>query len=90
MTQNQNESLNSMVWARCPKRVYCGINRLKISVCEAIMTWNSGAMTKKQLIDNIGLVSNKNMCVGLERQNKKRIQDASRKFSINIRSVDNS
>ena len=30
LTQNQNESLNNMVWARGPKCVFCSINRLQI------------------------------------------------------------
>ena len=32
LTQNQNESLDNMVWARFTKRVLCGIKRLHISV----------------------------------------------------------
>ena len=80
MTQNQNESLNNMVWARCPKRVYCGINRLKIPVCEAIVTFNSGAHGKKQVLDNIGLVTTQNTRVGIENENKKCVRDSSRKI----------
>ena len=47
MTQNQNESLNNTVWARCPKRVFCGIHRLRLSVCDAICTFNSGAQSRR-------------------------------------------
>ena len=47
LTQNQNKSLNNMVWARCPKRVLCGINRLQIFVCEAVTTFN-GLFQKKK------------------------------------------
>ena len=50
LTQNQNESLNNMVWDRCPKRVLCGISRLQISVCEAVITFNSGAYARKQVL----------------------------------------
>ena len=78
MTQNQNKSLNSTVWAQCPKRVFCGINRLKLSVCDAICTFNSGDQSRRHLVDNIGLLSSRNMFYGLEKENRKRILDADR------------
>ena len=79
LTQNQNESLNIMVWARCPKRVLCGINRLQISVSEAVTTFNSGAYARKQVLDNIGLITSRNCVAAFENKNK-RIRDASRKI----------
>ena len=38
MSKNQNKSLNSTMWAQCPKRVFCGIHGLNLSVCDAICT----------------------------------------------------
>ena len=77
MAQNQNESLNNTVWARCPKQVFMG--RLKFSVCDAICTFNSGAQSRRHLLDNIGILSSRNMFYGLERENRKRILDAGQK-----------
>ena len=76
LIQNQNEGLNNMVWARCPKRVLCGINRLQISACEAVITFNSGAYARKQVLDNIGLITSRNCVTAFEKENKKRIRDA--------------
>ena len=36
MTQNQNEPLSNTVWARCPKQVFCGIDRLKLLVSDVV------------------------------------------------------
>ena len=68
-----------MAWARCPKRVLCGNNRLEISVCEAVTTLNSRAYARKQVLDNIGLITSRNCVTGFEKENK-RIRDASRKI----------
>ena len=77
MTQNQTESLNSTVWAQCPKQVFCGIHRLKLSVCNAVCTLNSGAQSRRHLLDNMGPLSS--MFYGLEKENLKRILDAGQK-----------
>ena len=69
-----------MVWASCPKRVFCGINRLQISLCEAVTTFNSGAYRRKQVLDNTGLITSRNCITAFENENKKRIRDASRKI----------
>ena len=69
-----------MVWARCPKRVLCGINRFQISVCDAVTTFNSRAYARKQVLDNIGLITSRNCVTAFENENKKRIRDASRKI----------
>ena len=68
-----------MAWARCPKRVLCGINRLEISICEAVTTLNSRAYARKQVLDNIGLIASRNCVTRFENENK-RIRDASRKI----------
>ena len=35
LTQNQNESINNMIWSKYPKRVLCSKSRFVISVCES-------------------------------------------------------
>lgn len=38
-TQNANESLHNMIWARCPKTVFVGRTRLEIAVCDAVLEY---------------------------------------------------
>jgi len=41
-TQNVNESLNGIIWTRCPKRVYVGRKTLEIGVSSAVLEFNNG------------------------------------------------
>ena len=41
-TQNANESFNAMIWKRAPKANYCGLNILKLSVYDAVASFNYG------------------------------------------------
>nr|XP_047137510.1 uncharacterized protein LOC124814012 [Hydra vulgaris] len=41
-TQNVNECLNGIIWARCPKSTYCSRKVLTIGVCSAIISFNDG------------------------------------------------
>ena len=34
LIQNQNKSINNMIWSKCPKRVLCSKSRFVIPVCE--------------------------------------------------------
>lgn len=45
-TQNPNESVNSVIWARMPKSGFVGIKTLYFGACEAISTFNIGHLTK--------------------------------------------
>jgi hypothetical protein len=41
-TQNNNESLNALIWKRCPKDVYVGIDVLNLGCSSAIINFNDG------------------------------------------------
>ena len=43
-TQNANESFNNMIWERAPKANYCGLNTSKLSVYNAVASFNYGGM----------------------------------------------
>ena len=42
-TQNNNESLNGVIWKRCPKDVYLGKTTLSMGVASAIIGFDEGA-----------------------------------------------
>ena len=69
LTQNQNESLNNVVWSKCPKRVFCGKSRLTISVCEAVTYYNEGAVSRLNLLQLLKMNSSINTKSGLQKQN---------------------
>ena len=39
-TQNVNESLDNLIWTRCPKRIYVGNFVLKTAVASAVICYN--------------------------------------------------
>lgn len=45
-TQNPNESVNSVIWARLPKIWFVGIRTVHLGVYDAVSTFNCGNVTK--------------------------------------------
>ena len=41
-TQNNNESLNGVVWNRCPQDIHVGRDVLEIGVASAVICYNDG------------------------------------------------
>lgn len=56
-TQNQNESLNGMIWERLPKGVFVGSDMLKLGVYDAVSHFNIGAETVIKVFDKLGIKS---------------------------------
>ena len=51
LTRNQNESINSIVWPRCPERLFCGIHRSAISIFDAVSQFNGSTKERKGIYD---------------------------------------
>ncbi|GFS90611.1 RING-type domain-containing protein [Trichonephila clavipes] len=43
-TQNANESLHSMIWAKCPKEIFVNKRRVKRAVTEVVYKYNKGTV----------------------------------------------
>ena len=54
-TQNQNESLNGMVWQRIPKEVFVGKETLEFGLYDAIAHFNMGAKTVLLVYEALGI-----------------------------------
>ena len=54
-TQNQNESLNGMVWQRVPKEVYVGRETLELGLYDAVAHFNIGSATAIKLFNALGI-----------------------------------
>ena len=80
LTQNQNEALNNMIWAKCPKRTLVSKRRLIISVCEAIVKWNEGGHARKLFLESLNVKCGPNIIAGLRKENMLRLPHAQRKI----------
>ena len=80
LTQNQNESLNNILWSKCPKRVFCGQTKLKSAASLSVLTWNCGAAGQGKVLEEVGLPNiGINTLRGYRIENATRVQDVGRK-----------
>ena len=56
-TQNQNESLNAMVWNKVPKGSYVGLRQLEIGVYDAVSHFNIGNKAAILVYEKLGMVT---------------------------------
>ena len=54
-TQNVNESLHSVIWARCPKHIFATKPRVEIATAVAIGEFNFGSSSTIQFMDSLNL-----------------------------------
>ena len=75
-TQNQNESLNGMVWQRIPKEVYVGSEKLQLGLYDAVAHFNIGSITLIELFQALGIPPGKYTEEGCRLQDQLRIHTA--------------
>ena len=54
-TQNQNESLNAMIWNKLPKVTFVGSDVLEFGVYDAVAHFNMGSGTAAKIMEDLGL-----------------------------------
>ena len=70
-TQNQNESLNSLVWARCPKRKHHGFKAVRCAVAAAVCHFHKGAGSRTKALKRLSIHAGNNTkkaCDGKDQQ----------------------
>ena len=53
-TQNPNESINSLVWVRCPKHKFHGAKSVDFAAASAVLSFNGGSTRYADLMENMG------------------------------------
>lgn len=54
-TQNRNECINSMVWARCPKHKHQGAKVIRCAVAPAVCHFHSGAASRVRVMERLSI-----------------------------------
>ena len=80
-TQNENESLNSVIWRKCPKSVFVSRSVLQIAVCSAVIEFNDGYCGINSVYGHLGLTSGKFTEAFCVRVDELRIKEMMRKSS---------
>ena len=56
-TQNANETLNSIVWSKCPKNIFVSKDLIEIGLNSAILQFNEGARGVEKVLRKLGMQS---------------------------------
>lgn len=80
-SQNPNESLSNVIWARLPKRTFVGIGALRLGVFEAALSFNGGYISKVKVCERLGLEVETNMRQALHSLDLQRIRKAEKAAS---------
>ena len=80
-SQNNNESINSLVWMRAPKHKFYGPQRVEMAAIGAIIQFNEGASGKHLVMEKAGISFGKHSERGSAQKDTKRIYNAKQKSS---------
>lgn len=82
-TQNANEAYHSMLWARCPKTIFCGDTRLKLAVAVSTLSFNDGERGVISAFQQMGLTISYNQVRYASAMDSKRIKKSNQAISEN-------
>ena len=71
-TQNANESLNSLIWQRCPKTYFAGRKSVEIAAASAVIHFNDGPLAVHNVLSRLGVIKGYYTIVGSDKKCKKR------------------
>jgi len=54
-TQNPNESINAMVWVRCPKHKHHGVKVVRCAAASAVCHFHGGAESRKRVMERLSI-----------------------------------
>ena len=75
-TQNRNESINVMIWARAPKTEYVCLATIEFAASNAVMVFNSGSKALLPYIGDLGVQAGPHCTSELELEDKTRLARA--------------
>lgn len=76
-TQNQNESLNALIWKRCPKFLWRGPTEIQVGTKLAVLQWNSGSHIGRQaILDQMSLPYEEHTQAASIEKDARRVRDS--------------
>ena len=79
--QNNNESINSLVWMRAPKHKYHGPQRVEMAAMGAVLQFNEGSSGKHLVMEKAGIAHGELSVIGSSEKDKKRVKHSKLKAS---------
>ena len=84
-TQNNNESINSLIWKLSPKTQGAGRRIVEIATSEAVILFNDGNQGKANVMKKIGITVGKHARQCLSELDQQRIETSSLRFLQNTK-----
>ena len=84
-TQNPNESLNHLIWARCPKKVYTGKKVVELCAVSAVTHFNDGSASIAAVLGRLVICPGCYTNNGIVASNRKRLYLANKKSSEKVK-----
>ena len=81
-SQNQNESLNSLVWVRAPKHKFHGKNVIETAAWSATLHFNNGASAREEVMLQASIPCGRHTVAGSDRKDKNRIIQSIKKATV--------
>ena len=78
-TQNPNESINSLVWIRCPKHKWFGRKRVEMAAISATLHFCSGAKAKHRVMELCGIAGGEQTVLASEKRDMLRVKKAEKR-----------
>ena len=85
LTQNQNEAINGILWSKCPKRKFCGREKLLLAVAETVCEFNTGAACLEEVLNQSNIHSTSNSFTIFRNIDSTRLNHAAKKISMKAR-----
>lgn len=84
-TQNPNESLNQLIWKKCPKKVYAGRKVVELCTSSAVLSFNEGILGTSDVFKRMGISPGYHCEQGMIAIDKKRLYMAKRKATVAVK-----
>ena len=84
-TQNNSESLNSVIRKRCPKDVFIGRSTLEMGVASALISFNDGQSGILKVMENLTMNPSENFIRYCNERNNTRIKEMEKKSTPDVR-----
>ena len=79
LTQNAVESLNSVVWGKCPKEIFVGTTTVRLALDDAVAHYNDGTVSMARVLHKLGITPGQHTVKFLIAKDRKRIRQANRR-----------
>lgn len=80
-TQNNCESINSLIWQRCPKEKFSGLRGLSFAFANAVIQFNEGKMQRRKVLELLGIYDSVYSGLGYKNRDGRRISSSLTKVS---------